>query len=502
MTALEAQGATMNLDIGAVADFEFYQSFGADSSAAILARANNLDGIFSGQLGIQISVAQIDVFSENSDPFTSTDPQTLLDEVAVYRGATAAQDAQGLTHLFTGRDLDGTTAGIAFLGVVCSTRSQFDTQGRSFGAGLSEGRRGAVVDSLIAAHEIGHNFGAPHDAESGSTCESTPATFLMAPSISAFDQFSACSIEEMQPEIAAASCMTAIGGSDLALTALVPNPTVQANTAYDYVFQVANTGAEDATGATLDASFDGSLEILSATASAGSCSLGTATVSCALGDVPGGSMRSVQVTLRSALPGQYPVTAASSATSSDANPDNDQITGSVTVVPVVDLILSEETATLTTDQSATVQVALRNDSNFTASALVLLANFSTDLRLDNASLGGETCVVSGQDMTCNLASLNAGSQTQLVLQLTGLSNGSKQGTLNVTADEEEFNAADNTALLSIQINDATTAPPQAASGEEGGGGSVSWLWSLLALPALRQRLSARKTRQPRLRLPG
>ena len=197
-TALAAAGATLNLDLGAVADFEFAQRFGADAESALLTRFNNVDGIFSEQLGVQITVGAVRVFTGSNDPFTSTAANELLDELARYRGATPAQEAQGLTHLFTGRNLDGTTAGIAFFGSLCATR-RFGA--RSFGAGLSEARRGAVTDSLIAAHEIGHNFGAPHDGDANAACAATPSTFLMAPTINFSDQFSACSLDEMRAEI-------------------------------------------------------------------------------------------------------------------------------------------------------------------------------------------------------------------------------------------------------------------------------------------------------------
>ena len=62
--------------------------------------------------------------------------------------------------------------GVAYSSALCSTR---------FGAGLSEGNAGAMFDSLVAAHEIGHNFGAPHDGKAGSACESEMGDFIMAP---------------------------------------------------------------------------------------------------------------------------------------------------------------------------------------------------------------------------------------------------------------------------------------------------------------------------------
>ncbi|MGH8308590.1 MAG: M12 family metallo-peptidase, partial [Steroidobacteraceae bacterium] len=48
-----------------------------------------------------------------------------------------------------------------------------------------------------AAHEIGHNFDAPHDGDTGAACASTPQSFLMAPRLNGSQQFSSCSIDQM-----------------------------------------------------------------------------------------------------------------------------------------------------------------------------------------------------------------------------------------------------------------------------------------------------------------
>ena len=247
--ALAAPGATLNLDLGAVADFEFSQAFGANCrTTALLTRFNNVDGIFSEQLGVQITVAEVDIFTANNDPFTTSAASALLDELANYRGATPSQEAQGLTHLFTGRDLDGKTAGVAFTGAVCAHAAIRHAQLRR-GARARPGGT-AFVDSLVAAHEIGHNFGAPHDGDANFACASTPPTFLMAPSINGSNQFSACSIEQMQAEIATASCLTPIGPADMAVLPPQVPQDAPAGVSFSPTVTVVNEGADAATGVT------------------------------------------------------------------------------------------------------------------------------------------------------------------------------------------------------------------------------------------------------------
>src|SRR5262249_20458374 len=158
------------------------------------------------QLGVKISLAPPTLFRTTNDPFTKTKASDLLSELKTYHQGSAAQLALGLSHLMTGRDLDGDTVGIAYIGTVCDGANA---------SSLSEGRRPTTQSALIAAHEIGHNFGAPHDGETGA-CASTPQTFLMAPRLNGSDQFSACSIQQIQPFLSR-RCLTAYVPPDAAL---------------------------------------------------------------------------------------------------------------------------------------------------------------------------------------------------------------------------------------------------------------------------------------------
>ncbi len=165
-------GATSQIDMAILADFEFTSANGSSTEADVIARMNIIDGIFSAQLGVQLNVNQLDTYPNNDDPFSDeTDSGSLLDELSAYRNVTPEQNTNGLTHLFTGRNLDSSTVGIAYTSSVCSRR---------FGVGLTQGTFNLTTDSLIAAHEVGHNFGAPHDGEADSACEDEAQTFLMA----------------------------------------------------------------------------------------------------------------------------------------------------------------------------------------------------------------------------------------------------------------------------------------------------------------------------------
>lgn len=471
---LELAGASLNLDIGAVADVEFASGFAsvANARAALLTRLNNVDGIFSEQVGVQITPREIDILDDTTDPFDTNDPDDLLAQLATYRGATPRQDALGLTHLFTGRNLDGSTAGIAYLGAVCGRRRPGDSLGRSFGAGLSEARRGSTLDSLVAAHEIGHNFGAPHDAEAGSACETTPPTFLMAPSVSGGDRFSACSLEQMQPEIASASCLTPIGPAELTVSTPELARTVYAGIAFDYPLTVANRGVEPATGTSLTMTLENGL---AATAAGTGCAIASQTVTCTLDTVNGGTARDLALTLLASTPGSYDIS-SSAASPDDSTPAGNALADAVTAVQAVDLVVTAAAAAVETNQQTTIAVSVDNAADSAASGVAIAITPSAGLRVDTATLGSSSCTIGAQRVDCSAASIAARGRATLTLAITGLAAGVQQ--LAVTASAAEADSQPQNNSLSLAVN--VTAPPS----DGGGGGGLSWL-AVLALGGLR-----------------
>lgn len=315
----KASGATTQIHIGAVGDYEFFKVSGGDSTAAILTRLNNVDGIFSEQLGVRIVVEEIAVFTSAADPFSDTaNPNDLLDELAVYRYRTPRQRAQGLTHLYTGRRLADNTVGIAYTSSMCHAQ---------WGAGLTQSGGNVTFDSLVAAHEIGHNFGAPHDGEAGSACATQSGSFLMASSINGSDRFSGCSIQQMQPKIQAASCIVPLATIDPMIALSGSLPPVELGKSATATFNVANAGSGGASGVTVEIVLPANVSLESAGVSQGTCTSGAGTVSCSIGSLPGGSNRTVTITAAAVDVGNGEL-AASVAANADDEPANNE-----TVVP-------------------------------------------------------------------------------------------------------------------------------------------------------------------------
>lgn len=468
----EAAGAESSLDLGVIADFEFASAKGSSAQTALVTRINNVDGIFSEQLGVQINLATTDVFESSNDPFTDeSEAGRLLDELTDYRNANADQRANGLTHLFTGRELDGSTVGVAYTGALCSGR---------FGAGLTQGTNSASLDSLIAAHEIGHNFGAPHDGTTGSACEGTSQDFLMAPRLNGSDTFSACSIQQMQDDVNRAACITALPSLDVEVVANQPGDSLLGDS--DTVtFVVNNVGTEDATGVEFDVSVPANITLVSIASSIGSCSSGGGSATCSLGSLSAGAGATIDLGVTSSAPGDASFAATVTATG-DSNSGNDAATLTLGVTPAVDVLVRAAASSATLNQGATARVTVENDSLIAATGVEVTVLPGTGLRIDGASWSAGTCSVTGGNLTCSATSLAVQSNTTINVQLTGLIEGGQSYSVNVSSGETDRNTGNN----SVQ-GQVTVGEPEADSG----GGAFGLLEMMALLLLLLARSGAR-----------
>lgn len=267
--------ATRKLDVSIVADAQFTQANSANPQAAVVARMNIVDGIYSEQVGVHLNISEIRTLSNNGI-LSSTDSNTLLDQLAAYTSAPGFNNP-GLSHLFTGRNLDGNTAGIAYIGVLCR---------KDIGIGLSQTHGTGIEGALTVAHEMGHNFGAPHDSQSGSACTSTGSNFIMNPYLNGSDQFSQCSIQQMASHISNAACLTAYTDAPSAdVRPIIPVSPVNAvvSASFTYRVEVKNTGTAESRNTKARITIPSPLAFISVSASSGQCAYTAGIVNCTIG---------------------------------------------------------------------------------------------------------------------------------------------------------------------------------------------------------------------------
>lgn len=333
---LQAVGASVRLELSVLGDSFFRQRYPGEQQSRdeILLRLNNVDGIFSAQLGIELQVPVLEIEAEGAGVFTATTtPSTLLRELSQLRGRTPQFNSRGLTHLFTGRDLDGNVVGIAYDSTLCWTE---------YGVGLTEASsRSSWLESLIAAHEIGHNFGAPHDGED--ECAATPTgQFVMSPAVkSTISSFSDCSVQVMRTRAQSASCITPLSPADLAIPADMGTIKQTVSSQFNWDLTVSNTGGSTAIDAQAEVTLPTAVQIADAWVDSGTCTHDSGVVACRMGDIPGSSSRIVHLSLHSDVVGSNSIAARVSA-QNDGDAAND--TGGAT------LVIEEQSQVATTPQ--------------------------------------------------------------------------------------------------------------------------------------------------------
>ena len=183
------------------ADFEFYQLNGNSEAATnndILNIMTQVDGLYEAQLGISLRVVFQRVWTTNTDPYTLTNASSALQEFADNYDqsfGTSAPPSRDITHMFTGKDFDGSTIGIAYRAVVCNFPEA------AYGISQSRFTTTNSLRVVVTAHEIGHNFGATHTGPSSNASDppqqipgcDAPGGAIMQPSVTSttgFCQFS------------------------------------------------------------------------------------------------------------------------------------------------------------------------------------------------------------------------------------------------------------------------------------------------------------------------
>ena len=165
------------LELAVDADVEFFSVYGDQTAAEIEATLNMVNGIFESDLSLTIELVSLKIWDTEPDPYDEVDAANLLDEFRTHWNVQNGAITRDAAHLFTGKDLTGSTVGIAYLSVVCNMSAAY---------AISQDLSSDVLMPLLVAHELGHNLGTDHDPAG-----STPR-YIMYPSLgfANLDQFS------------------------------------------------------------------------------------------------------------------------------------------------------------------------------------------------------------------------------------------------------------------------------------------------------------------------
>jgi hypothetical protein len=491
--------ATKRLSVALIADAELALQDGAAVETNMLARLNIVDGYFSAQVGVRLQSLSLTVMTAGSQPFTTVDSKALLDELKNYRFGSPTQRSAGLSHLMTGRDLDGTgptgrTIGIAYIGGLCSN---------SFSASLSEARRDINFDALVAAHEIGHVFGAPHDGDTDYACGSVnPATdpHLMAPQLNGISTFSSCSLDQIAPVVTRAACLAPVDAADGTVEA--PNEVaLPQGLPFDVTVAVRSVGNATLTDASLRISVPTTttlpVALLAASSDVGACTLNGQVADCPLGSLPVDTSRNVTFRVQGAATGSASATLRV-LSSNDGLSANNTRALRMSFAPGTDMATSVtlDAGSITAGGSTNAAITLDNRGPVAVTDARVVISLPANLTLQSQTLEGITCAPVTDGLTCGPLALSAGTSARVNLVLRGDITGSFTLAAVASSSAPEILPADNTAQRTLQV---TAVPVQTTGGSGGGtggsGGGGSMPAGLLALLAALSALVARSRRQ-------
>lgn len=195
------------VQIATETDNEYVSALGgaAAANSDIMTIVNQIDGVYQAELGLAFQVVLQNTYS-GADPYSgTTDAGAMLTEFQNYWNANRGSVTRDVAHMWTGRDMNGSTIGIGYVGVVCASTS--------YSYGVSQRYTSAPQRYILTAHELGHNFNACH---SDSSCNPNPGACgntIMQSSVGTGFTFCQFSRDQINAWVAGhSSCLTTGGG--------------------------------------------------------------------------------------------------------------------------------------------------------------------------------------------------------------------------------------------------------------------------------------------------
>jgi uncharacterized repeat protein (TIGR01451 family)/MYXO-CTERM domain-containing protein len=244
-------------------------------------------------------------------------------------------------------------------------------------------------------------------------------------------------------------------------------------------YDVTNNGTIDATNVTADFTLPPNLTLDSVSASAGTCTSGAGTVSCAIGVVPGMSNRTVDISTTPATLGPGMINATVSA-DVDERPGNNLEALLLTVAPAVDLVVNTPSgASIKLSESTTISATLENRATLDASGVNLTIDLGNALQATAASWAIGSCTVLAQQVSCQAATFGAQSSSTVSVTATGISAGRPNITVTLSSIEADLVPGDNSGNGRLTVKD----PKE----DSGGATGLLFLGLLVALIGVRRR---------------
>lgn len=237
-----------------------------------------------------------------------------------------------------------------------------------------------------------------------------------------------------------------VGTADLSLQVSAPQSgSVGAEVGFTYT--ITNNGPNPATGVTLTDTLPAGLTFVRA---GGTTCTGTSALTCSVANINSGGTQTITLVVKPSTASTFTNTANVSGNEIDPVPSNNTATNTFTATPAADLALSAS-ATPNPDginNPLTVTFTVVNNGPSPATNVFFNATIPTGATLTNAVASQGGC----DGSACPLNTLAPGANATVTLTLNPTAAGTLTVTGSVNATETDPNPANNSATVSVTIN--------------------------------------------------
>ncbi|HWD08578.1 MAG TPA: DUF11 domain-containing protein, partial [Actinomycetota bacterium] len=253
--------------------------------------------------------------------------------------------------------------------------------------------------------------------------------------------------------LCAAAQVTPPSTADVSLAKTSSPDPVTVGSPLTYTLTAANAGPDPATGVSVTDPLPAGVSYTSASASQGSCTQASGTVSCTLGTLDLGATATVTIAVTPNVTGTVSNTASVSANETDPNPANNSATATTTVTAQttsnqadVSLRMSGPGLILRSSPYA-YTLTVSNAGPATATGVVAVDHLPSGVRFVSASSTKGSCKREGGLVTCSLGTLAPGASVKITLKVTAHAFGFITNVASVHADQPDPVPANNSAQV-------------------------------------------------------